>query len=69
MVVKGSDEVKPETETASSMAIGFFENPKDFKLTNDVFGKDTLFGQGAVVSLLLVSKNLSPPTLVGRAAV
>ncbi len=51
------------------MAIGFFKNTPDFKLTNDVFGKDTLFGQGAVVSLVLVSKYLSPPTLVGRAAV
>ena len=44
MVIEGGDKVKPKTETTSSMAIGFFEKPKDFKLTNDVFGKDTLFG-------------------------
>ena len=36
MVVECSDEVKPEPETPSPVAIGFFKNAKDFELTNDV---------------------------------
>lgn len=51
------------------MAIGFFENPKDFELTNDVFGKDTLFSQNAVVRLLLVGKPLTTPALMRGAVV
>ena len=36
MVIERSDEVKPEPETPSPVAIGFFKNAKDFELTNDV---------------------------------
>ena len=36
MVIERSDEVKPEPETPSPVAIRLFENAKDFELTNDV---------------------------------
>lgn len=64
MVIEGSNEVEPETEAASSVTVSFFKDTPDFKLTNHVFGKDTLFSQSTVVGLLRTGERLTLPAFM-----
>lgn len=68
MVIKCSDEIEPETEAASAMAVGYFENAKDFELANHMFSESALFGAGAVMVFLLLSERFTLPALVRGAA-
>jgi hypothetical protein len=47
-ITNSSDEVKSKTKTPAFVAVGIFQNTKDFEFTNDVFNSNTLAGEVTV---------------------
>ena len=65
VIVQSGDQVEPQPETATSVAIPPGNDPKDFQMPNYVFNRDPLARQLAVLSPLLRTQ-LFPARLLPR---
>jgi hypothetical protein len=57
-VTNSSNEVKPKPKTLAFVAVSFFKNAKDFKVTNDMLNRDTQTSEFTIGFLVCFAERL-----------